>query len=263
MLFILHPPSARHRLQRYAKYKWAVPLEVPVEPQPLLLMENNAWLLVAQLYPRFQHEKYVGTLSWSAYRKLNLRKLDEFLHSSMIQSGDADYVHFSYTGLSALEETRAFHPGFDRAWTRLCEETGGYIHLMSTHYNYWMCRPQLFLGFVQWMHTKVIPKCIAMPEMYRDALYTVGGLSASTLIKLWGRPYYPIAPFVLERFTFQYFRTHKTLLIPHNVLGRRLVDLLEPLVGYQACEVMEEKNIETIALLVLILYVILHYFKLL
>jgi hypothetical protein len=218
---------------------------------------------VAQQYEKFKHLKYVGTLSWSAYRKLNLRRLDEFLRSPLIQEGNADYVHFSYTGLSALEETAPFHPGFDRAWKRLCEETGGDTHLMSTHYNYWMCRPHLFMGFVQWMHTTVIPRCIAMPEMYRDALYTVGGLSSTALTKLWGRPYYPLAPFVLERFTFQYFRDLKTLLIPHSILGRRLVDLLEPYVGVQACEVMQEKNFETVALFVLLLYVLLHYLQLL
>jgi len=259
VLFILHPPSARHRLSRFAKYEWAVPLEVPVEPQPLLLMENNAWPLVAQQYHKFKHHKYVGTLSWSAYRKLHLRRLDEFLRSTQIQDGVADYVHFAYLGQSALDETARFHPGFDRAWLRLCE-IGGDPHLPATHYNYWMCKPDLFMGFAQWMQQTVIPKCLTIPEMFRDAHYGQGALQPSALVALWGRPYYPLAPFVLERFTLQYFRNHKTLLIPKALLERRIVDIFEPYIGLRACEVIEEQKIEVIVLLALLLYVILHYF---
>ena len=123
-----------------------------------------------------------------------------------------------------------------------------------------MCKPDLFMGFAQWMQQTVIPKCLTIPEMFRDAHYGQGALQPSALVALWGRPYYPLAPFVLERFTLQYFRNHKTLLIPKALLERRIVDIFEPYIGLRACEVIEEQKIEVIVLLALLLYVILHYF---
>ena len=214
MLYILVPKKENlEKVRRLYPYAWAHPIYFPQKKRPTLLMEHAAW--------EFLHDKidmsadFVGTLSSRAHTKLSLQILSEVLNNKTILN--YEYVNFQATSWIARDEAEVQHRGFTRAWDELCARVGNCnLYVKTCNSNYWMCKPLLFQRFAQWM-TRVLLIYDTIPAMKQPTTYkTFHLLSPQQLIELWGKPYYPLGIFVLERFTLQFFRNFKCLLLPET-----------------------------------------------
>ena len=174
--------------------------------QKLLWMENNAWIH-CKVTPDLD---YIGTLSHSCAEKINLYYLNEFLNEF---HGNQDFVHFFSFVHKAVDHGQNNHPRFKNTWLELCKRIpGSDTELQNLACNYWMCKPHVFITFVQWMNNLVMPECLNIQGMYLPSKYN-GRLKPEELQRIWGKSYYPLAPFVLERFSYQFFKRKKCLLL--------------------------------------------------
>jgi hypothetical protein len=212
VLYILVPNADNlEKVKRQYPYEWAKPIYFPQRQRNLLLMENAAWDFLKDKID--MTADFVGTLSSRARTKMSMKKLDKLLH-------DSSLLHYDYINLQALpwiarDEADLRHKNFKQVWDELCERVGDCnINLRSCYCNYWMCKPSLFLGFSNWS-SRVFSILETMPLAIQQVNYeTFHLLSAKQLVELWGKPYYPLHIFILERFNLQYFRNYKCLLIP-------------------------------------------------
>ena len=214
MLYILVPQ--KHNVEKVKKlypYEWAHPLYFPQQRRDTLLMEHAAWEFLQDKIDTTAD--FVGTLSSRAHTKLSLSILNDLLHN--IALFEYDYVNFQATSWIARDEADVQHRGFKQAWDLLCTRVGNCnVYLRTCFSNYWMCKPHLFKQFAQWM-SRVLAIYDTIPAMKQATTYkTFHLLSSKQLIELWGKPYYPLGIFVLERFTLQFFRNYKCLLLPET-----------------------------------------------
>jgi hypothetical protein len=186
-------------------YWWAYPIRLnnPMN-QDFLLMENNFWYQAQSLEKEWSKFDYVGTISHSAHKKIIISELDAFLSR---YNHNHQYVCFAkhpskHTNVS---DDFQYHPNFKEGWTATCEATSANPVIQPLVYNYWMCATRHFKPFLLWMCNLVIPVVKSIPLNYGDANYE-GLLEHGKLVKLWGKPYYPLGLFILERFSFQFFR---------------------------------------------------------
>jgi hypothetical protein len=220
-LFILCATSNDFREARHTfPFTWAEPLLIPKQKnQELLWMENSAWKLLSE---KNINSKYIGTLSHSSNHKINIHYLNAFLQGF---NEDRDFVHFFSFPQKAVNHGESKHPGFKTAWMDLCVRVkGSDQELQNLACNFWMCKSQFFPSFVHWMTEEVMPLCPTIPSMFLRASYTAGKqLSKEDLVEKWGQPYYPLAPFILERFSYQFFKNKNCLLLDfsHVTLARK------------------------------------------
>ena len=192
-------------------YEWAKPIYFPQRKRNLLLMENAAWDYLKDKID--MTADFVGTLSSRAHEKMCMKKFDRVLRNKSL--AEYEYVNFKASMNIAREEGEWEHPGFKKVWDELCTRLGDCnINLRSCFCNYWMCRPKLFLNLSAWMD-RVLSTIDTMPLAKEPTVYYSNHLlSPEQLVELWGKPYYPLHIFLLERFNLQYFRNYKCLLIP-------------------------------------------------
>jgi hypothetical protein len=174
-------------------------------------MENDAWGFLKSQLKNIDDIKYIGTLSQSAAEKINVHHLNEFLNTF---EDDHDFVHFYSFPHKAVNHGNSNHPGFRKTWLELCKripESDPEIPNLAC--NFWMCKSDIFFSFLKWMTEVVLPASLTIQGMYLPTTYKEGKLSRKELEKKWGRPYYPLAPFILERFSYQFFKGKKNLLL--------------------------------------------------
>jgi hypothetical protein len=207
-IFILCPTeSILNQAQIDFVYDWSVPILVPQIPQKLLWLENNAWFIDLKQYDTLE---YIGFLSNACAKKIDLAKLDTFLRTF---KGDNEFVHFYSSPHLAIRHGNDSHAGFASCWVELCKRVpDSDVYIRNLCCNYWMCKPRILYSFIEWMKQIVMPTCLDIQGMYLPTKYK-GKLSPEELQKKWGRPFYPIAPFVLERFSYQFFRKKNCLLL--------------------------------------------------
>jgi glycosyltransferase involved in cell wall biosynthesis len=80
-----------------------------------------------------------------------------------------------------------------------------------------MCKPEVMVNFINWYNNTCKPIAFNNPYMFEDAKYD-GKLSSDKLIKMWGQPYYPHYPFVIERLNHIFFTNNYKIvfLISHT-----------------------------------------------
>jgi hypothetical protein len=216
VLYILVPNEQNlSKVKEQYPYEWAKPIYFPQKKRNLLLMENAAWDFLKDKID--MTADFVGTLSSRARTKMSMKKLDALLRdTSLLQY---DYVNFQALPWIARDEADLRHKNFKLVWNELCDKVGDCnVNLRSCYYNYWMCKPLLFISFSEWalrVHSILDTIPLAKQQTNYETFHL---LSSQQLIDLWGKPYYPLHTFILERFTLQYFRNFKCLLIPHDNL---------------------------------------------
>jgi glycosyltransferase involved in cell wall biosynthesis len=75
-----------------------------------------------------------------------------------------------------------------------------------------MCTTEKMIGFINWYTNICLPLLLNNPLILTDASYcgtSDSKLDSKQLVKLWGKPYYPHLPFVLERLNKAYFILNK------------------------------------------------------
>ena len=190
----------------FLKYYWARPI----------LLDNldasfeNVFYKQLSKYDDWQHLDMVGTLSHSAHAKIDVYKVHCYIESGAWK--EVHYVNFALASPSIDSESSQTHgPVFLRAWDNLYASLKGHDERdwapPETLYNFWMCTPQVMELFVDWQ-SRVLKHCFSTPLFMENGNYN-GSIATGDLMRVCGTPFYPIMPFVLERFNVLFFATFK------------------------------------------------------
>jgi len=183
----------------YAKYPWAVPIQMKYQDYTF---ENAFWRQLLEIQDEWFHLDFVGTISWSAHRKINMGLIHKHVMGGYYSN--RDYVHFADTGTPVRKSSAPhFHPNFLKIWDDVTKSMG-IDDVTDNHYNYWMCRPALMEGFIRWYTEICAPLVVKHPLAFSDSKYG-GSLNSEKLFELCSVPYYPHVPFIIERLNKAFF----------------------------------------------------------
>lgn len=162
--------------------------------------------------------KYVGTFSWRTCTKIEIPNLIP----DLIESIDADVVAFSFAYYGLLENAIKSHGEvFKRTWYNILTRlnfTDQQIFdptIKPFYCNFWMAKPNVMLEYIDFFARlkNIIENTQEIQEdLLSESNYT-NYVTKNRLNKIYGRPYYPILPFILERIPCIFFhQKHKILL---------------------------------------------------
>ena len=231
-------------LEIYRKYKWAKPIILLNQDYSF---ENAFWKQLLEIKKEWETNEMVGTLSYSAYKKIDLNIVDKIISKKLYIPNS--YYNFFDTNVSIPNSNTKTHPHFNSIWNDLLLN----LKLFPTTENccnYWMCKPELMEKFIYWYINKCLPELLNNPFILENANYQNNSLNPNTLnkeglINLWGKPYYPNFPFIVERLNKCFFMTNYKVvfLISHeNTLTGAVNAILN--VKY----IYEKNNVKTILL---------------
>lgn len=210
IIYILCPDNEKlsNSQKIYKKYEWAKPILLKYN-QPIILQENSFWKQLSEISNEWDNCDMVGTLSNSAYKKINLDEVDELIKYKLYFPNQ--YYHFMDSNFPIPNTNTNKHPYFNDIWYDMLNK----LNLKTTTENccnYWMCSPKLMKEFIPWFTEKCLPELLKNPYIFLDAKYTDTNwntiIDENKLIDLWGKPYYPHLPFVVERLNKCFFETY-------------------------------------------------------
>ena len=180
----------------YKPYPWAIPIRMKYQD---CTFENAFWRQLNEIKDEWADCAMVGTLSFSAYRKIDLRKVNAIVRDPT--KWTSGFHHFSETTKPLTND----HPHLLTIAKEALRSLG--MESPPTAYsNYWIATPALMAGFINWYETALHPAVMSHPLILTDAVYVDGRMKKSELMALCNVPYYPHAPFVLERLSICYFK---------------------------------------------------------
>jgi hypothetical protein len=191
----------------FLKYHWARPILLENQDASF---ENVFYNQLSKL-DDWQHLDMVGTLSHSAHAKIDVYKVHCYIESGAWKV--VDYVNFALASPSIDSPSSRTHgPIFMRAWNDLYASLEGddirkWDDTPETLYNFWMCSPGVMMSFIAWQ-SRVLKYCFSTPLYMENGNYS-GSMTADDLMRVCGILYYPIMPFVLERFNVLFFAKFK------------------------------------------------------
>ena len=215
ILYILCPNSQILEATRlkYNRFAWARPLLLPPLSNELPIFENAAYKIIESLRDEWEKADHVGTLSWKFESKISLKALEHDLTNKKL----FDFVPFFVNrDRSAVNSGISNHgDDFGRAWSAL-KEKAGYTadnnEVIETCSNFWMCTPRLMTRYIEW-HTALLK--FATEErndlFAANAFYPAGSLTGEKMKLIWGKTYYPMLPFVFERFSAMFFANYENV----------------------------------------------------
>jgi len=222
ILYILCPDAQSFEATRlkYNPYSWARPLMLPPLSKELPVFENAAYKLIEALKHEWEEADFVGTLSWKFENKISLQALEhDLIHKKLF-----DFVSFFFNPDRSAVNSGISHHGddFGRAWDALKEKAGytrGDNEVVETCSNFWMCKPILMSQYITW-HEKLLR--FALEEQYdlfaTDAYYPAGSLYGEKMKLVWGKTYYPLLPFVFERFAVMFFANKRNVCFENSLI---------------------------------------------
>lgn len=231
-------------LKIYNKYNWAQPIIISNQDYSF---ENAFWKQLIEIKNEWESCEMVGSLSYSAYKKIDLNVVDNIIKKKLYIPNS--YYNFFDTNDLIPNSNTLTHPHFNSIWNDLLVN----LKLFTTTENccnYWMCKPELMKKFIYWYINKCLPELLNNPYILENANYQNNSLNLNTLnkeglINLWGKPYYPIFPFIIERLNKCFFITNfkVVFLISHeNSVNGAVNAILN--VKY----IYEKNNVKTILL---------------
>jgi hypothetical protein len=203
--------------EKYKEFEWARPLLMPPLDKDIPIFENAAYTIIKSLEPEWIGKEYVGTLAYKFEEKISR---DDVLLK--IGEKKYDYVHFFVReNRSARNSGISCHgDGFEVAWDLLKNNFFSRSReVVECASNYWMCRPRLMLEYIKW-HEQVLRFAKSNEIFYKEAFYN-GKLTRDELFNIWGKPYYPFLPFVLERFSVLFFVNHNDCSFEQYLITRK------------------------------------------
>jgi hypothetical protein len=201
--------------EEYQSKCWAKPIMIPTTH----LLENimyDKWLLDHE--DDWKYCDYVGTISWKASKKINIRELNELLY--IIEKFDEmqsfDIVPFLLTNYNLIEQATTHHPKFKNLWINLIrnlkitQETALDNSIKPFFCNYWMCKPKWMYDYIEFFQSAkyVLDNCEEMQhDLWSDSLYTknIKTLSEEKCMLLYNKPYIPYHVFLYERLPCLFF----------------------------------------------------------
>jgi len=208
IIYILSNNIQRFNISQriFRQYSWAKPI---ILKNPDFSFENVFWTQLNDLYEEWKNADMVGTLSYSAFKKINLNEVDEIIRNNLYYPNK--YYHFMDSNVPIPNDNTNKHPNFMVIWNDILDK----LKLNTTtenNCNYWMCSPALMKPFINWYMTKCLPILKNHPLIFTNANYTSedynNQILKSELVKIWGNSYYPHFPFVAERLNKCFFETY-------------------------------------------------------
>jgi len=179
----------------FSGYSWAIPIRMKYQN---CTFENAFWKQLLEIKEEWVNCEMVGTLSSIAHTKVDLRDIDRIIHTPALWT--SGYYHFTSNEKPIINE----HPHLLTILGDVCASLNLQIPKFSWC-TYWMCTPALMERFIKWYEESLQPAVMAHPLAMTDAKYGRGKLTQVELMALCGTPYYPYAPFVIERLNKAFF----------------------------------------------------------
>ena len=194
-------------IKKYENYYWAYPILMKYQD---FTFENAFWKQLLEIKEEWINCEMVGTLSYKSFQKINLDKINTDITNRKYKN---EYFYPFYKNDQFIKLIdHPMHIYIDEIWDYLLTEFN-YNDCLEVYCNYWICTPFHMLKFIEWFHNLALPKLLMHPLAMTDANYN-GKMSKEDLLKLTGYPYYPMVPFVLERFNPCFFYNFQKNIIP-------------------------------------------------
>jgi hypothetical protein len=188
----------------YGMYKWAKPILLKYQDYTF---ENAFWLQLKEIQNEWIHYNMVGTLAFSSYKKINLNQIDYFINNNLCNQ--FSYYNFFNTNNIMPSTSTNVHPHFNEIWHKSIDNLK-LFNTTESFCNYWICKSKLMSEFINWYLNIALPELLNNKYIFENANYNTSSnpVNEELLIKLWGKPYYPNLPFVLERLNKCFFITN-------------------------------------------------------
>jgi glycosyltransferase involved in cell wall biosynthesis len=205
-IYVLCHNETRYQdaLIRYSEYPWAVPIRMKYQDYTF---ENAFWRQLAEIKDEWVACKMVGTVSYTAFKKMNINTIDRIIREQLrLQQ---DFYHF--------REVTANKHNNAPLYTIMKDILKDLRMPMprDAYFNYWMCSPSKMEGFLIWYDTKLKPAVLAHPLSMTDSTYK-SSLTVAELKALCGTPYYPQVPFIMERLNICFFKQFTDTTVTDN-----------------------------------------------
>ena len=217
IIYVLAPTQEKlaKARQDFKDFPWAFPVLIPTT----FYLESVMYSHVLQrLREQWEHADYVGTISYSAIEKLyDISAIYGTLHDA--RDKKADVAAFLYRGDSLVAAAEKWHPGFLRIWVGALRYLGFPTdqilseQIPSFYCNYWAATPKVMKDYMQFVRVFVhtldtLP--VISDEVWNDCGYSARGpeiakVPSEHCMRIWGVPYYPFHPFLLERLPCFFF----------------------------------------------------------
>jgi len=187
--------------QIYAPYLWARPILMKYQDYTF---ENAFWKQLLEISNEWENCDMVGTISHNTYLKMNISRINYIIINKL-------YDSFNYYAFKKYQNITLFYDIINTV-DHNTKSLLTYMHKNlnnTTDYhisfsNYWITTPNLMKQFINWYTNVCLPLLLTHPACLYEYNYD-GHLTHDQLIQLWGKPYYPIAPFILERINTLFF----------------------------------------------------------
>jgi len=193
-------------------YNWCKPILLKYQDYTF---ENAFWKQLNEIQNEWINCDMVGTLSFTSFNKINLHNIDHFIKNKLYLS--FSYYNFYNTNNIMPSINVKIHPHFDEIWIDTIDKLK-LFNITESFCNYWICKPLLMIQFINWYTNVLLPLLITNKYIFENANYNTSKnqLNEINLIKLWGQPYYPNIPFVLERINKCFFITNFSCVLYFN-----------------------------------------------
>lgn len=169
---------------------------------------------------------WVGCIAHSAHTKQpRIMQIDEMMREATEQQSEC--CAFLYRGDALMEAAETWHPGFRTCWDRAWQAAGWTepIHTILTttascavsfYCNYWATTPRLmraYCALLQQLKHQIesdldLKACLYADSTYKQRGTIIAKIPTAKCMALWGTPYYPMLPFVMERMPCIFFPAH-------------------------------------------------------
>lgn len=199
----------------FGHHLWARIIQMPTT----IYMEN--WMYFEYLDAHvadWESYDYVGTLSWKAPQKMLIPDMNKLL--TLAEETNPDVLAlFSYPKKTLIEQ--ATEANFETAWIRWlqqldytdeasCDPT---IQLFLC--NYWLAKPQCMSAYIEFAKRARYVLDTYRPLrnlLWADSKFSYT-ISQEKCMHIYGRPYYPLHCFLMERLPCIFFHNEKTLVL--------------------------------------------------
>jgi hypothetical protein len=223
VLYLLCPDEETLEItkSKYKEINWLYPICMPKLNTVLPIFENAVYKILLELKNQWEFADFVGTLSWNFESKVKLLGIE----STLKCKSQYDFVPFwVIRDRSAVNSGISNHgDNFGTAWSYL-KYRNRFINIIMNKEvvecgsNYWMCRPYLMVEFIEW-HRKNLMFANENFELFSsEAFYPAGNMNGTKMIQIWGKPFYPLLPFVFERFNIMFFANHSNCILENSLI---------------------------------------------
>ena len=205
-IYVLCHNETRYQdaLIRYSEYPWAVPIRMKYQD---CTFENAFWKQLGEMKGEWIACKLVGTVSYTAFKKMNINMFDRIIREQLRLKND--FYHFR-----ELTTDKHNNAPLETIIKDILKDLRMPMP-RDAYFNYWMCSPPKMEGFLTWYDTKLKPAVLAHPLSMTDSTYK-SSLSVTELKALCGTPYYPQVPFILERLNICFFKQFTDSIVKDN-----------------------------------------------